>query len=198
MKPNRRDFDRRLYKKCIKCRNFKPRENIEQEDGTILKKGFGSHNSSDGLQSICFTCKNVANTKARERNVTARIRHHTATRCTTQLGDAAPEGFVQDLEKYLGYKIKRLVRHLSQDLKDREGPKRKLRDALNEGWYIDHIKPLMLFKVIETDEAGVESINWDVFRECWDIKNLSAIPATENLAKGAKYSEVSSDEPTSN
>ena len=122
------------------------------------------------------------NTTAREKNVTVRIRHHTATRCTTQLGEHAPEGFVRDLEDYLGYKIKTLVRHLSKDLKDRKGHTRKLRDALNEGYHVDHVRPLSSFPVVS--DLGVD---WDAFRECWAVENLSAIPASENLAKGAKY-----------
>lgn len=187
-----RNYDKRLYKKCIKCRAWKPREALTNDEGVDIKKGFGNHNdSSDGLQSICYTCKNVMNNKARSRNVTARIRHHTGTRCLTQLGkEHTPKNFVANLEDYLGYKISTLVRHLSKDLKTREGSKRKLRDALNEGYHIDHIKPLSKFPVIVDEAAGALShVDWDVFRECWAIENLTAIPAEENLAKGAKYDE---------
>lgn len=192
--PLRRDYDKRLYKKCIKCRDWKPRKDIENEDGTTVKKGFGAHNSSDGLQSICFTCKNVANTKSRERNVTARIRHHTATRCLTQLGKLAPENFTAELEQYLGYRIRALVKHLRQDLKDREGPTRKLRDALNEGYHIDHIRPLSSFNVCVRNQQQENIIDWDEFRKCWRIGNLTAISAEENLAKGAKYVSTSTKE----
>ncbi len=190
-------YDKRLWKKCIKCRNWKPRKDLELDDGQTKKKGFGAHNSSDGLQSICFACKNVANTKSRERNVTARIRHHTATRCLTQLGELAPAEFTTDLEKHLGYRIKLLVKHLAADLKDREGPTRKLRDALNEGYHIDHIRPLSSFNVFMSAEMAANlgkglvegDIDWLAFRDCWDITNLSAIPSAENLAKGATYQE---------
>lgn len=177
------NYDKRLYKKCIKCRKWKPRADITTETGEILKKAFGNHSTScDGLQSICYTCKNAANNDARNRNVTARIRHHTATRCLAQLGNSAPEGFVANLEEFLGYTIRKLVKHLSADLKEREGSKRKLRDALNEGYHIDHKKPLSSFHVLQDGK-----INWDNFRECWAMENLTAIPAAENLAKGAKY-----------
>lgn len=182
-----RVYDKKLWKKCIKCRSWRPRQDIEMEDGTLKKKGFGDHNSSDGLQSICFRCKNDANTKSRERNVSARIRHHTATRCLTQLGEMAPEGFTKDLEDHLGYRIRLLVRHLSADLKEREGHGRKLKDALNEGYHIDHIKPLSSFNVIVKSAGMGSTVDWDEFRRCWAIENLSAIPAHENLAKGAKY-----------
>lgn len=185
-----RDYNKKFYKKCIKCRSWKPREDIEQEDGLVLKRGFGRHNSSDGLQSICYTCKNVMNTRSREKNSTARIRHHTATRCLTQLGELAPDNFTRDMEHHLGYRITKLVKHLGKDLKEREGHTRKLRDALNEGYHIDHIRPLSSFPVIFTDRSGGESVDWDVFRECWAIENLSAIPADENLAKGAKYEQA--------
>ncbi len=194
--PLRRDYDKRLYKKCIKCRGWKPRKDLELENGEVKKKGFGSHNSSDGLQSICFTCKNLANTESRKRNVTARIRHHTATRCLTQLGKLAPENLTAELEQYLGYRIKALVRHLREDLKDREGPQRKLRDALNEGYHIDHKRPLSSFNIIYMTQQGIHEVDWDEFRKCWDPSNLTAIPAQENLEKGAKYVGPSNEEET--
>jgi len=184
-----KDYDRKTHKKCIKCRAWKPREDILDEDSGVVKTkhGFGKHkDSGDGLQSICFSCKNDMNNKAREKNVTARIRHHTATRCLTQLGKPlTPKNFVANLEDYLGYRISALVKHLSKDLKAREGVKRKLRDALNEGYHIDHIHPLSRFQVV----VGDDTIDWDAFRECWSIKNLTAIPAAENLAKGAKVTK---------
>jgi len=112
-----------------------------------------------------------------------RLRHHTATRCLTQLGACAPLGFVGDLEKYLGYTFEKLTRILREELKSREGNDRKLGDALEEGYHIDHIKPLMLYKVV-SDDGGVD---WEQFRECWKPSNLRAIPGLENLVKGAKY-----------
>tara|TARA_Y100000310_G_scaffold343516_1_gene451562 strand:- start:445 stop:1041 length:597 start_codon:yes stop_codon:yes gene_type:complete len=190
-----RNYNPKTHKKCIKCRAWKPREDWKDENGTLIKAGFGKHDtSSDGLQSICHKCKNVANTKSREKNVTARIRHHIATRCLTQLGKLAPPEFTQKLTDYLGYKIPTLVRALRKDLQEREGKDRKLRDALNEGYHVDHVKPLSLFEVIAEphDLDGIHKgpyVDWDSFKECWAIKNLSAIPADENLAKGAKYDE---------
>ena len=171
------------HKKCIKCRQWKSRTATLDDDGnTIEVKGFGSHpDSQDGLQTICQLCKSRMNIASRNRNCTARIRHHTSTRCLTQLGSHAPTGFVSDIEHHLGYKIRALVKHLSSDLKRREGSRRKLVDALNEGYHIDHIYPLSRFKVIDDGE-----VDWDTFKQCWSIENLSAIPATENLQKGAK------------
>jgi hypothetical protein len=193
-------MNKKTHKKCIKCRQVKPKEDILGDSGEVVEKhGFGKHNSSDGFQSICFECKNAMNKGAREKNVSQRVRHHTATRCLTQLGSLAPPGLVRDLEEYLGYTIASLVRHLRKDLKEREGPKRKLRDALNEGYHIDHVRPLSSFNVIcpetVTGEYGLnkveDAVDWGEFRRCWAIQNLVAIPAAENLAKGAKYEEVS-------
>lgn len=190
-KPIIREHNRRTQKKCIKCREWKFRMDVLARDGVTLqtKHGFGRHkDSSDGLQSICYACKNVMNNEARKKNVSARLRHHTATRCLTQLGKPlTPKNFVANLEDYLGYRISKLVKHLSHDLREREGKKRKLRDALNEGYHIDHIKPLSSFNVVWTDRGGTPQVNWDIFRECWDVDNLTAIPALENLMKGAKY-----------
>ncbi|MEE8598171.1 MAG: hypothetical protein V3S69_01380, partial [Dehalococcoidales bacterium] len=171
-----------------KCRRWWPREDLELDDDTIKVHGFGNHDtSSDGLQSICFKCKGVMNKKAREKNVGARIRHHTATRCLTQLAELAPQGFTENLEEHLGYTIRALTKALRVDLKKREGPKRKLRDALNEGYHIDHIRPLSSFPVVYQDKNAIKHVDWDVFRECWAMSNLSAIPASENLEKGASY-----------
>ncbi len=107
----------------------------------------------------------------------------------TQLGTHAPGNFVKNMEDYLGYKIVSLVKALGKDLKEREGPKRKLRDALNEGYHIDHIVPLSSFDILLSTNSGGNVVNWDVFRECWAITNLRAIPADENLAKGASHDE---------
>ncbi len=194
-----KSYDRKKDKRCIKCRVWKPRK-TDEEAGT--KAGFGAHeSSSDSLQSICHACKNLANKGARNKNVTARLRHHIATRCLTQLGKLAPENFTKDLELHLGYKIHTLVKHLRKDLQEREGPKRKLRDALNEGYHVDHIRPLTLYKVIADEDLvkmvgnkehggyDVGDIVWSEFQSCWKITNLSAIPADENLAKGAKFDD---------
>lgn len=166
------NFDKKTDKKCIKCRKWLNRQEF-----------FGKHDTStDGYQSICKTCKGEANKDARRRNITARIRHHVATRCLDQLGDRAPKGLTKNIEDYLGYKFKVLIRHLRADLRKREGEDRKLIDALNEGYHVDHIYPLSRFKVLDDDGE----VDWDMFRECWRIENLSAIPAKENLQKGAK------------
>lgn len=184
----RREYDVKLYKKCIKCRTWKPRHDIEDDDGNVVEKsGFGQHDGNpDGKQVICMACKNVANVDARKRNVTARVRHHTATRCLAQLGEHAPAKLTENLEKHLGYTITTLVRALGKDLKKREGGQRKLKDALNEGYHIDHIKPLSSFQVLVTSD-GATVVDWEVFQECWAVDNLRAIPAQENLQKGAKF-----------
>lgn len=185
-------INRKTHKVCIKCRQTKPKQNILNEAGEVIeKKGFGDHDSEDGVQSICYACKNIANNAARNRNVSARIRHHTATRCLTQLGELVPDQFSANLEQYLGYKISALVKHLSSDLRLREGDKRKLRDALNDGYHIDHIRPLSLYNVVVKD-GDTELIDWDEFQACWSIGNLTAIPADENLTKGAKYNPEAS------
>lgn len=196
--------DKKRNKKCIKCRQWKATETYVDDEGVEHKKSFGSHKGvADGYQVICYQCKGAAHTVRRNRNVAQRIRHHTGTRCLTQLGDLAPKGFVMQLETHLGYRIRALVKHLSKDLKAREGRKRKLVDALNEGYHIDHIKPLSKFEVIvdqnphdimSDDEGGVK-VDWEAFRECWAMTNLRAISSEENLAKGAKH-DVDDDEDT--
>ncbi|PHR96681.1 MAG: hypothetical protein COA78_28495 [Blastopirellula sp.] len=180
VEPIIRKHNRKIEKICIKCREWK------KKDG-----GFGKHDtSSDGYQSICTKCKGSANKSNRVNNIRATIRHHTATRCLTQLGDLAPEEFTKNIESYLGYRISELVDHLRSDLRKREGDSRKLLNAIQEGYHIDHIFPLSKFPVIIQSSEG-EVVDWEVFRKCWAITNLSAIPAAENLAKGAKLIDLS-------
>ena len=156
-------------KKCGKCGEKKP------------LSAFGSHNDTyDGHQTYCKTCKNQLNVKARQINVTVRLKHHIATRVTDQLGPLAPSDTYARIEELLGYRIKTLTRFLRHDLQQRE-PGKSLRDALDEGYHVDHIYPLSKFPVIQSD-----GVDWGVFRQCWAMENLRAIPAEENLAKGSK------------
>lgn len=111
-----------------------------------------------------------------------------STRCLTQLGSLAPEGFTARMDSYLGYSMPELVRGLSERLKQ-DFPDKRLRDCLNEGWHVDHIYPLSKFDVLVNGE-----VNWKEFRRCWAINNLRAIPAEDNLKKGAKV-EVSDEKP---
>ncbi len=166
-------------KKCAKCGVVYPSDECDANFGA-------SETSCDGLQSYCNSCKNELGKRRQKKNVTARIRHHIATRVATQLGELAPVNCTKELEKHLGYTIRSLVRHLSADLREREG--KKLRDALEEGYHIDHIHPLSKFPVIYPNSAKnlPDEVNWGIFRDCWRIENLMAIPAAENLAKGAK------------
>ncbi len=187
------NYDKAIFKKCIKCRQWKAKEDHTDENGREWKKAFGPHDdNADGYQVICYQCKGVANTAARNKNVAYRIRHHTGTRCLTQLGECAPDNFVKNLEHYLGYKIRALVKYLRNDLKEREGPKRSLRDALNEGYHIDHKVPLSSFNVLKIGTDGADVVDWVEFERCWAMTNLRAIPAEENLAKGAKQDDASS------
>ncbi len=164
-------------KKCAKCGEVYPSVECAANFGA-------SETSCDGLQSYCNKCKNELGKRRQKKNVVARIRHHIATRVATQLGDCAPDNCTKELEKHLGYTIRNLVRHLSAELREREG--KKLRDALEEGYHIDHIHPLSKFEVVIKEDDWDDMIDWPAFRECWRIENLMAIPAAENLAKGAK------------
>jgi len=165
----KRIIDRGSEKYCIKCKQVRKKEE------------FGKNKDQpDGLQSYCKFCKAELGKRRRERNVRARLRHHISTRVADQLGNLCPSGLTRDLEKYLGYRMSVLVEALSADLK-RRYPDKKLRDVLQEGWHIDHIYPLSRFKVIKGGE-----VDWEEFRRCWHPTNLTAIPAEDNLRKGAR------------
>lgn len=156
-------------KKCAKCGNIKALDEFNASD-----------TSHDGRQSYCKKCKSAMHKQRHRQNTRARLRHHMATRIQSQLGKHSPPNLTKNLEEYLGYRIPTLVKSLRADLMEREG--KKLNDALEEGYHIDHLKPLSSYQVI----CG-EVVDWEAFKECWAISNLKAIPAAENLAKGAKY-----------
>ncbi len=162
-------------KKCVKCGAVKPLEMF----GTI---GGGSER-----QSYCKACKNALGRRRREKNVTARLRHHISTRAADQLGAACPSDITRNLDSYLGYRVTSLVKALRDDLHNRgEG---SLRRALNEGMHVDHIRPLSSFRVVREDG----SIDWNEFQACWAISNLKVISAEENLRKGARHPDEIED-----
>jgi len=159
-------------KKCVKCGKKK------------LLEEFGKHSdSSDGRQSYCRECKNALGDKRRSDNVAARLKHHTATRVKDQLGALCPPNIASQLEHLIGYRFERLAKVLRARLKE-DYPGKKLRVVLDEGWHVDHIHPLSRYPVIIDGK-----VDWDEFQRCWDPSNLRAIPAAENLAKGAKVDE---------
>lgn len=161
--------ERARLKKCVKCGAKKPLSD------------FGTHSdTADGRQSYCKTCKNALNVKARQINVNVRLKHHIATRVIDQLGLLAPPDTYARIEELLGYRIKTLTRYLRTDLQKRE-PHKTLKQALEEGYHVDHIYPLSKFPVVQEG-----AVDWGAFRECWALENLTAIPAAENLAKGSK------------
>lgn len=168
----RRIYDKQLEKICIKCKKIR------------AKTDFGKNpDQPDGLQSYCKYCKGELGKRRRDKNVRARLRHHISTRVSSQLGRLCPENLTRDLEQYLGYRLTELVKHLTEDLKKRD-PNLRLRQVLSDGWHVDHIYPLSRFKVLRDGQ-----VDWEEFRRCWKIENLSAIPAEDNLKKGARVQE---------
>lgn len=155
-------------RRCPKCKGwFAPTE-------------FGSNStSSDGLQTYCRLCRNKVRAEKNKGDINHRLKHHIAVRVKSQMAGVGgvPDGYVKDLEQYLGYKMWELKRSLSSDIFKREGV--TLRVALSRGYHIDHKRPLSSF--------APQALGDDEFRACWAISNLWAIPAVDNLAKGAKY-----------
>ena len=155
-------------KKCAKCGKVQP-----------LSEYGKNSSSSDGYKSYCRLCTNALGKLRRELNIAAKLKHHIATRVTRQLeiaGAKIPDNLTKNLEGYVGYPMWKLRKELDREIKGREGI--SLRQALADGYHIDHIRPLSSFPVKEVGDL--------LFRQCWAISNLRAIPAEENLAKGAK------------
>ncbi len=154
-------------KKCAKCGSKQPISH------------FAKHStSSDRHASYCNNCRNALGAKRRKTNLSYKLRHHIHARIIKyEYKRGIPVGLVTSLERYLNYSMFQLKKHLSQDLKEREGI--TLREAFERGYHLDHIRPLSRFNII--DIGDIE------FRSCWAITNLSMISAAENLAKGAKF-----------
>ncbi len=140
---------------------------------------FGKNSSSsDGHKSYCADCTNQLGARRRKLNIAGRLKHHFATRIKKQLQlceCTIPENLTEHLERYLGYPMWKLRKYLDLEIKHREGI--SLRQALDRDYHVDHIQPMSSFDVKECGDL--------TFRQCWALKNLRAIPAEENLAKGA-------------
>ncbi len=160
-------------KKCPKCGKKK----------FAINKFFDRKlDSSDGFQSYCKECKSDMHKRKRQTNINFRIRHHFTTRIRGQLAANCPIKLGRkELNELLGYRLKDLRISLDAQIQRDEGI--NIRTAIDAGYHIDHIRPLVSFGCFEVaTEAGKE-----LFKECWAISNLKLIPAEDNLAKGAKY-----------
>ncbi len=157
-----------LTKTCTKCKLPKARERFPPHPDT-----------ADGLAAWCKDCRAVLRKRRGQENLVARLKHHFAARMTQQLNDAGIKEIpplVLEMESYLGYRIADLIRHLDDDIQEREGI--SLKQAFRKGYHIDHITPLSKFPL--------GTIGDEVFQRCWAIDNLRAIPAADNLKKGAE------------
>lgn len=154
------------FKVCVKCNTKKGIADFPKHSGDSEERG-----------SYCRKCKNAL---AKERRITdagARLRHYIVTRIKNELPkDKIPKDIHTNLEKYLGYRLFQLKKHLREDLKSREGI--TLVKSFREGYHMDHRVPHKSFNITEVDSQA--------FRDCWHYSNLWMIDATTNLKKGAK------------
>ena len=158
--------------KCSNCGKIKP----------LLAFG-PNKTSSTGRQTHCRDCKNANFKKNMRQNLSLYINHHFSSRISVNLGNLCPDDIHTRLEHYLGYKLSHLVHKLDKGCLKTYGFNLKV--AIHDhDFHIDHVKPLVYFHVI--NELGVD---WSVFRLCWAMDNLEAIPAAVNLSKGSRYIE---------
>jgi len=76
-------------------------------------------------------------------------------------------------ENLVGYTLQELIPHLENLFKPDMSWE-------NMGkWHIDHIRPISSF--------DFNSYNDPEFKQCWALKNLQPLWASENLSKGAKF-----------
>ena len=160
------------FKVCVKCHTKKELSKFpEHGDG---EKG-----------SYCRMCKNAL---AKERRITdagVRLRHYIVTRIKNELPkDKVPDDIHTNLEKYLGYRLFQLKKHLRLDLRSREDI--TLIESFRRGYHMDHKVPHKSF--------NIQDVTSQSFRDCWHFTNLWMIDATINLKKGAKE-DFFDDEP---
>lgn len=156
-------------KVCTKCKLPKPLDRFPPHPDTV-----------DGKAAWCKDCRAVLRKRRNQNNMSARLKHHFAARMTQQLVDSGVKKkdmppLVAEMESYLGYKMVDLVRYLEDDIQEREGI--TLKEAFDKGYHVDHITPLSKFPL--------SAIGDEMFQQCWAMDNLRAIPATDNLKKGA-------------
>ncbi len=156
-----------VSKKCVKCGKV----------GPLI--GYPKHPTSrDGYASYCAQCKNGLSKERRFRDPIARYTHYIVTRIKNELRkEDIPKDLQTNLEKYLGYKLFALQKHLRVELQEREGI--TLFECFKRNYHLDHIKPHSSFSVVRVDS--------EEFKKCWHYTNLMMISAQDNLKKGAKY-----------
>ena len=109
---------RKNRKKCIYCRKW---YRINQSEAKFEGIGRAGKGVGDGYQSMCKRCKTTRQHENQQSNPTRRVKHHFNTRMEAQLGPLRPTGFTAEMETYLGYTIKSLVRQLSAQCRDDYG-----------------------------------------------------------------------------
>lgn len=77
--------------------------------------------------------------------------------------------------KFVDYSPDQLIRHIESKFK----PKMSW-DNYGE-WHLDHIRPIASFDISSYDD--------DDFKQCWSLKNLQPLWASENMSKGAKWED---------
>lgn len=125
----------------------------------------------------CPQCRAMLDKKKRKTDLVWRFKHHIATRVSKQYPPEMLEGLNIKLEGWLGYTIPALLVELDRKVRRDYGI--SLRQSIEEGYHMDHIRPLKSFPTYKPGDVE--------FRKCWDINNLEMIPAEENLRKGSRW-----------
>lgn len=161
-----------VLKHCTKCNKRLPIEQFPR-----------NADSSDGYSAYCRECKNGLSKERRINDAKARFTHYIVSRINNEFPkEEIPKDLETNLEGYLGYKLWELRKALRTDLALIGVG---LTESFKQGWHLDHVKPHSSFPK--------HIIGDNVFQECWAINNLKMIPAAENLSKGAKNLETSTE-----
>ena len=162
-------------KKCLDCGEIK-----------LVTEYYEVPHNISGLKCYCKKCTNIRGSEytARRyrtdpdyklmRTIGSGVRHCLNGRKTSRSME------------YIGMDVKELWQHLESQFQ----PGMTKDNHKNDGWHIDHIRPIASFKFGELEGEELQA----AARECWHYTNLQPLWAEDNIRKGAKYEPEESSE----
>jgi len=157
-------LDPNKTKTCADCKVIKP-----------LTEFTKNRARSDSLQSYCKKCANKKNYKYALKNPVRKLHYTISNQIRKYIKNGKGEYRTHEL---LGYTYVELKEHLESKFTEHMTWE-------NHGtyWHIDHKVPKSWFPINSVDDI-------ELIRECWALKNLQPLKASENILKSNKYAHT--------
>ncbi len=160
-------FSNNNLKRCPSCSEVKS-----------MNEYTNSNMHTDGVRSYCKACERI-NAKERYHLVESQDPHYRLRKAVSQSIRKALRASGRSKQgiscmEYLDYSIDELKDHLTSLFT----PEMNW-DNYGTYWVIDHIKPQAMFPY--------QSMESDVFKECWALENLRPLHWYENNTRGSLY-----------